>query len=94
MNLDDVLKLVQQLLTMYKTGKDRERIDVILENVYALLLEGGAKEDEVIDFMDSVMFDVDYLIENRGEIIIKSDIEKENKARRRKMLDMFSEDYL
>lgn len=94
MTLDDVLKLVQQLLTMYKTGKDRERIEVILENIYGLLMEGGAQEDEVIDFMDSVMFDIDYLIDNRSEIIVKSDNEKENKKRRRRMLDMFSEDYL
>lgn len=94
MTLDDILKLVQQLLTMYKKEKDRERIEVILENIYALLLEGGATEDEVIDFMDSVMVDVEYLVENRNEIIIESDNEKENKKRRRKMLDMFSEDYL
>ena len=47
MTLDDVLKLVQQLLTMYKTGKDRERIENF-ENIYGLLMEGGAQEDEVI----------------------------------------------
>lgn len=93
MTLDDILKLVQQLLTMYKSGADRERIEAILENVYALIMESENTKDEVIDFMDSIMFDVDYLIDYRGEIVAKTDNEKENKKRRRKMLDMFSEDY-
>lgn len=93
MTLDDILKLVQQLLTMYKSGADRERIEAILENVYALIMESENTKDEVIDFMDSIMFDVDYLIDHRGEIVAKTDNEKENKKRRRKMLDMFSEDY-
>ena len=93
MKLDDILKLIQQLLGLYKKGKDKERIEAVLENIYALLMEDADNNDEVIDFMDSVMFDVDYLIENRKEIIASSDDEKENKKRRRKMIDMFSEDY-
>lgn len=93
MTLDDILKLVQQLITMYKTSADRERIEVILENVYALIMESETSKDEVIDFMDSMMFDVDYLIEHRGEIVAKSYNDKENKKRRKKILDMFSEDY-
>ncbi|MBE5959581.1 MAG: hypothetical protein E7254_12065 [Lachnospiraceae bacterium] len=93
MKLDDVLKLIQQLLGMYKSGKDKERIEAVLENVYKMLMEDADNNDEIIDFLDSVMFDVDYLIENRNEIVAKSDDEKENKKRRRKMVDMFSEEY-
>ena len=93
MKLDDVLKIIQQLLGMYKSGKDKERIEAVLENIYKMLMEDADNNDEIIDFLDSVMFDVDYLIENRNEIIAKSDDEKENKKRRRKMVDMFSEEY-
>lgn len=93
MNLDDILKLVQQLLSMYSGTGDKERIEAILENIYALIMENENSDDEVIDFMDAMMFDVDYLIEHRAEVVAKSDNEKENKKRRRKMLDMFSEDY-
>lgn len=93
MNLDDILKLVQQLLTMYRGSSDKERIENILENIYALIMESENFDDEVIDFMDAIMFDVDYLIEHRGEIVAKSENEKEDKKRRRKMLDMFREDY-
>lgn len=94
MALDDILKLVQQMLTMYKKGSDKERIETILENVYALIMESSDSNDEVIDFMDSILFDIDYLIDHRGEIVIKTDDEKENEKRRRKMIDMFSDDYL
>ncbi|MCR5836638.1 MAG: hypothetical protein K6G88_09025 [Lachnospiraceae bacterium] len=93
MKLDDILKLIQQLLSMYKSGKDKERIEAVLENIYKMLMEDADNNDEVIDFLDSVMFDVDYLIENRKEIVAQSDDEKENKKRRRKMVDMFSEEY-
>lgn len=93
MVLDDILKLIQQLLSMYKGSGDKERIEAILENTYALIMESEDSDDAVIDFMDAVMFDVDYLIEHRGEIVAQSDNEKENRKRRRKMLDMFREDY-
>ena len=93
MKLDDILKLVQQLLGMYKSGKDKERIENVLENIYAMLMQDEEGHEEIIDFIDSVMFDVDSLIDNRKEIIEVSDDEKENKKRRKKMIDMFSEEY-
>lgn len=93
MKLDDILKLIQHLLTMYGGNEDKERIETILENLYAMLMEGENFDDEVIDFMDSIMFDIDYLIEHRDEVVSKSDNDKENKKRRRKMLDMFREEY-
>lgn len=93
MKLDDMLKLVQQLLGMYKKNDDRDKIVAVLENIYALIMDDENADCSIIDFMDAIMFDVDYLIEHRGEIIAKSSDEKENKKRRRKMLEMFSEDY-
>ena len=93
MTLDDILKLVQQLLTVYQGGKDRERIEVILENLYGMLMDNEDTQTDIIDFMDSIMFDVDYLIEHRREVAIEGDNEKENRKRRLKILDMFSEEY-
>lgn len=93
MKLDDILKLVQQLLAMYQKGSDRERIEVILENIYALMMESENADDDVIDFMDAIMFDIDSLIDNRSEIVAKGTDEKANRKRRQSMLDMFREEY-
>jgi len=94
MTLDDIMKLIQQLLTMYKKTPDRDRIVAVIENVYGLIMDDDSQDEQIIDFLDSVLFDVDYLIENRSEIKMISKKEKENEKRRRKMLQMFSEDYL
>jgi len=94
MTLDDIMKLIQQLLTMYKKTPDRDRIVAVIENVYGLIMDDDSQDEQIIDFLDSVLFDVDYLIENRSEIKMISKNEKENEKRRRKMLQMFSEDYL